>query len=582
MGVPTHRTTLRLASVLIVGALALSPVALSAQRSMQVPGRFTVWIPDLTAQDRGAERFGRDVATRLRAMTDDLGTHRSAPERVVDDALDRLRVDKDDLDCERARTVAREARVAVLVCGRVHRASQGDGFELTARFVTVETGETFEVPRFAASASDAEVAATRVFGTFQTLVEQQRRAQFCAEFALSEQWERALENCDQAIELSPTGIPSIYTRGMVHVELEQWNRALADFRRVLELDPAHGNALKAAGLASTRLGASDEALGYYQAFLELNPGDVHVRMNLAYEAATAGDPLSAMVLIEEGLAIDPVHADLLLQKAGYAMSAAERAFRESGNELSEASTRLYRESIDAYEKVLAARPDQAEVSHRRNVISAYQRLGDLELALVTTERALETWPEEALLWSVKADVLQRAGRLPEAIEALDRVGELDAEYPNVLIRQGSWLLEVGQDDRALAALRESVARGERSADDVANVFFVSGYRDGVQPESWSKAVARFRRALEFIESADVETKVNFWLGYALLKRGQALEAPQTLESARQTRPIFEEALRRLRAGSGYEQIERGQYQNLVDGATRFLEIQDAIIRRGGR
>ena len=582
MAVETHHAKRSLGIVLILGALMLVPGEPNSAAAQQAARRFAVWVPDFEAEDRAARDVGRDVARRLQTLIDDLGTHRSVSEQAVEDALDLLRVDEDDLDCERARGVAGQAEVAVLVCGTVASSSRDGAFDITARFVTVETGETFDVPLITVSKDATEGAATDVFDTFQTLVEQQRRAQFCAEFALSEQWERALENCDAAIALNPSGTSSLYTRGMVRVRLEQWRDALADFRQVLDRDAAHANALKAAGLASTHLGESARALEYYQSFLQLNPEDVHVRMNLAYETATAGDPHSAMILVDEGLAIDPEQADLLLQKAGYAMSAAERRFRENENALTDEAARLYRESIDAYETVLTLRPDEAKVSHRRNVISAHQRLDDLAMALETAESALLRWPEEAQLWSVQADVLKALDRTEDALLALARAHELDPTYPNVLVRKGTWLLEAGRDDEAVTTLGEAVERGERPSDDIANVLFVSGYRDGVGPEIWSKAVSRFRHALRFAEGDEVRTKVSFWLGYGLLKQGQALEGPQTLDTARLTRPIFEEALRLLRGSAGYSEIEAAQLQNLIDGAGRFLEIQDAIIRRGGR
>ena len=291
-----------------------------------------------------------------------------------------------------------------------------------------------------------------------------------------------------------------------------------------------------------------------------------------------------MVLINEGLEVEPENLDLWQQKAGYAMSAAERIFQQNSNEVTPESQELYTASIEAYDRVYAARPEEATVGQRRNVISAYQRLDQLDQAQQAAEEALTTWPDEAQLWSVNADVLQKMGRIEDAIAALDRVTEIDPTYANVGARKGMWLLEAERTDEAVSALTAAVERGEQSGDNVANIFFGIGHRQGVQPENWSKAVQLFRHADGFAEDADVQVKLDFWLGYALLRHGQGLQAPNTLDSAQRTRPMFQESLSRLQGAGRYAEIESsvnaGQIQNLVDAARQFLEIQDAIIRRG--
>ena len=579
MGLGSYSNKLWIVGV-VFGACSLFPGAGYAQNIQQVTGRFQVLIPNLEAKEGADDDFGKRVAAELRMLIDDLGTHRSVEDDAFEKARDEFDVDEDELTCALARQLAQQMQVAVVVCGSTVPAAGDEMFEVVSSFVTVENGETFDVPTFTAHGKEPAVAASRIFDVFELAVEQQRRAQFCAEYVMGEQWDSALDNCGRAIELNPAGVSSIYMRGMAYMKLERWDNALQDFERVLELDPIHENGLKAAGFVSAQIGGGDAALGYYQRFLQLSPGDVRVRMNVAYEAATAGEPLGAMVLIDEGLAIEPDNVDLWLQKAGYAMSAAERIFKESGNEVDEESSALYRASIEAYDKVFAARAGEVKVSQRRNVISAYQRLGDLEMAQQAAEEALQTWPDEAQLWSVNADVLQKMGRLEEAIAALDRALESDSTYPNVWVRKGTWLLEADRSDEAATALGEAVSRGGQSGDRVANIFFANGYRQGVQQENWSRAVARFRQAVPHAEGEEVKPKVGFWLGYALLKYGEVLQQPQTLESAQRTRPMFAEALSRLQGSGAYSEIDATQLQNLVKAATQFLEIQDAIIRRG--
>ena len=568
------------------GAVALLVLVMvpAAVESQEVTGRFQVLIPAFEALEGADDDFGKDVAEELRDMIDDLATHAPVEEKDLKSALRQFKMDEDDLDCIRSRQLASQMQVNVVVCGTTTPAPGDKMFNVTSKFVTVETGEEFVVDGFTAQEREKESAAQQIFTAFETLVQQQRHAQFCGEYAQSQQWDNALENCDRAIELNPTNVSSRYTRGMIFVNQERFEEAIAEFEQVLELNPIHENGLKAAGFAAAKAGDSEASLGYYSQFLDLNPGDAQVRMNIAYEAATAGDSYGAMVMIDEGLALEPENMDLWQQKAGYAMSSAERIFQQSGNEVNAESAELYRAAIEAYNKVYAARADEASVSHRRNVISAFQRLGQLEDAQAAAADALQTWPDEAQLWSVNADVLQKMGQIDEAIGALDRVTAIDPAYPNVGARKGMWLLEAERTDEAVAALTDAVDRGEQSGDNVANIFFGIGHRQGVQPQAWGKAVEMFRHADTFAGEGDVKTKVAFWLGYGLLKHGQALQEPQTLQTAQRTRPMFVESVRLLQGATGYAELEAsvnlGQIQNLINAANQFLEIQDAIIRRG--
>jgi len=567
---------------LLAGVALMWAPALQAQG--EVTGRFQVLVYNMEPMEDADDDFGKDVAKELRKLINDLATHRPLEEKEIKQALRRLDVDEDDLNCIMARQLASQMQAAVVVCGSYTPTGVDREVELTTSFVTVETGESFEVPSFTISNREKRPAAQRVFNAFETQVEQQRHAHFCAEYAASQQWDNAMENCQKAIDLNPQGLGSIYTRGMVYMNQEDFESALADFDQVLEMNPIHENGLKAAGYTATKMGDRQKALGYYNQLLELDPAAADVRMNLAYDLAQAGDPYGAKVLIDDGLELDGANVDLHNQRGGYAMASAEAIYGEAG-ELTPESEALYREAIESYDVVYEARGDEVAVSGRRNVISAYQRLGDLAAAQTAAQVALQTWPDEAQLWSVNADVLNRMGRTEDAIAALDRVREIDPDYNNVLARKGMWLLESGDTEAAVAALSQAVESGEQDGDRIANLLFGQGHSQGVQPQAWGKAITLFSQAVDFATDADVQTKIRFWHGYSLLKQGQAIQDGQSIEKARQTRGMFVQAQRLLRATASYANqegapVNAGQIQNLIDAATQFLEIQDAVIRRG--
>ena len=76
-------------------------------------------------------------------------------------------------------------------------------------------------------------------------------------------------------------------------------------------------------------------------------------MQIAYDQAQAGDPEGAMILVEEGLELEPDNTDLLLQHASFAI-AAGKAMQEEGQPLSAEAGVLYQKGSESYRQTYAA------------------------------------------------------------------------------------------------------------------------------------------------------------------------------------------------------------------------------------
>jgi tetratricopeptide (TPR) repeat protein len=425
------------------------------------------------------------------------------------------------------------------------------------------------------------VAAEHFFQALQTKAEQDRHAQFCGDYATSQQWESALTNCDRAIELNPNTVASRFTRARVMMELDRMEEALEEFKRVLELDPLHENAMQNAGYVSALLGQEEEARAYYRNYLDLNPANAQVRMGIAYDLAQAGDPLGAMQLIEAGLELEPDNLDLLKQHAGFAFAAgAEMAGGQE--EMPAEAAELYRKALASFTTAYGIEGEEMQAAHLRSMVAAHVSLGEFDEAVALANRILQTHPEEAAIWSVYADALQRTGQVDEAIEALNRVKELDPDYGLVAVRQGKWLLDEGRFEEALPVFEDAIARGEQTADEVAYLIFANGHQEGVRNENWTHAVRIFELAGEFEITAEMREQLDFWLAYSLYQRASVQQEPNTLETAQATLPQFQRALRLLNGCAGYAQrndLERNR-QELINATNTYIEIQEAIIRRG--
>ena len=581
-------TVLGLTAAAFFGLPAVSSVGLQAQ---EASARFRVFVPDLKPQDDSRKNFGEDVAEELRDLINDLATHQPVGDREVRDALRRYDVDRDELDCNKSRQLAGLIEAKVVMCG-VYVEEADERYTVSAFFVDVQTNEELHVDPITVGKEDEDkrAAARHIFQFFDRMVQQIRYGQFCGEYAASQQWENSLQNCDQAIELNPESVGSHYTRAVVLRELDRLEEALAAFQTVLELDPLHEDAMQNAGYVSALLGRPEDARQYYQSYLELNPANASVRMNVAYELAQAGDPLGAMQIIQVGLDVDPDNVDLWQQYGGFAFTAGANAMAGmQGTEGGDAAVpdevaSLYREAIGAFGRVYAAKGAEMLVGQLRNLVAAHLRLGEADQAATLGQRFLETHGGEATLWSIYADALQRNDQVEEAIAALDEVMRIDPEYPSVFARQGKWLLDADRVDDALPVLREAVTRGEQSADAIAQMIFADAYTKGIQPDTkrWNYAIRMITAAKQFEVGEQMQEQLDFWHGWSLFQRAIPAQEPNTLETARATLPEFQQALRFFQSSRGYAGRQGINLQQLLDAASTYVEIQEAIIQRGGR
>lgn len=574
-------TALTFVSAAMVAATALTFGSVEAQEGQEVSGRFRVLVPNLEPMEGAKDNFGKDLAEEMRDLINDLATHQPVDEREVRNALRKFKIDEDELDCIKSRQLAGQISAQLVMCGSY--VPEDGGFRVSASFVNVSDGSAFEVPPIMVQEKGQEEAAQHIFGSFQTFVQQTRFAQFCGDYAQSQQWDNALSNCDKALELNPQAYGVRYTRGRTLMELERPEEALDEFKRVLEINPIHENALQAAGYVSAQLGQEEEARRYYSEYLELNPANSAVRMRVAYDLAQAGDPMGATVLIEEGLEIDPENVDLYEQLGNFAFSAAGKEMEKQGDaEMSPEVEALYRKAIDAYSRVFEAKGAETNVNQLRNVVAAHVQLNELDQATTMAQRALETHPDEAVLWSIYADALQRNGDLNGAINALNEIKRIDPEYANLSVRQGNWLLESGRRNDAVPYLKEAVQRGEQPADVVANMVFGDAYRKGIQANNFGYAIQGIELAKQFEGVGDKLTaQFNFWHAYALYKSAEEAQKPQTVQTAQQTLPQFRRAQQLFQASRAYAadqpQINLDQFLGAVG---TYIEIQEAIIKRG--
>lgn len=566
-----------LAATLLVGT--------SASVQAQELGRFRVLIPNFEPLDGANKKFGEKAAEELRDLINTLATHQSIEKKEIEQNLKRFKMKMDELDCIKTRQLASQMNAQVALCASYTETGEKQ-FTVNASFWDIASSEEFKVDQTTAAEKEEQVAAQAMFDQFDRYVQQIRFAQFCGEYAQSQQWDNALRNCDQALELNPNAVGTRYQRARILYEADRYPEALTELQEVLERDPFHEDALQLAGFISAKEGQDDQAREYYSQYLELNPANASVRMKIAYDLAQAGDPVGAMQLIQVGLDVDPENADLWEQYGGFAFSAAleiqqSTAGAENGGGVAPEAVEYYRKAIEAYQKVYAVKGADTPVGHLRNIIAAYIQLDELDEAISMAERALQSHQDEDAIWSYYADALQRQGKLDEAIAALDRVKEINPSHPSASLRQGNWLIQAGRVQDAVRILSGVAAEDPQQAETAARLIFADAYANGVQKERYDYASTNIAAAKQLPNlSAAMKNQLNFWQGYAIFQGAVKAQQAQTLETARATLPKFQQALQLFQQSGDYPRTVNVNINQLMTNANTYIEIQEAIIKRG--
>jgi tetratricopeptide (TPR) repeat protein len=566
-------------------ALASAGAAQAQEANSNVGGRFRVLIPPFQPMQNADNGFGKDAAKKLRDLINTLATHQPVQEKEIKNSLKKFKLKMEDLDCIRTRQLASQMNAQVALCADYH--AQDDNHEVVnATFYDVRSGESFKVNQGTFPKDKPDSAAQYIFNQFDTYVQQIRAAQFCNEYAASQDYQNAMTQCDKAIQLNPNAIGARYTRADILFQQNKYAEAMQELQKVLDQNPNHEDALQLAGYISAKQGNDEKARQYYQHYLDLNPSAAGVRMNIAYKLAQAGDPVGAMQLIQAGLDVDPNNTDLLEQYAGFAFNAAiEADSAQNGDNDSSGVTpkaaQYFQKAVDAGQKVFQAKGKDTPVGLLRNTILALDKLDQSDKAVQLAEQAIQTHGTEDQIWSAYADALHQSGQLDNAIAALDSVKKLNPSDQTASLKQGQWLIQAGRLEDAVDVLKTSAAMGQKQADQAAQMIFVDAYTNGVQKSRYDYAAKGLDAAKSLSNlSAAMQHQLTFWQAYSLYQGAISDQKPQTLKSAKATLPRFEQALELLKHVGDYPKSVKVDLKQLVDNLGTYVDIQKAIIKRG--
>ena len=128
-------------------------------------------------------------------------------------------------------------------------------------------------------------------------------------FAISGEYEQAIECFNKAIELDPNNADAYFSRGTTHARLSQYEKAIKDFDRAIELNPNYSEAYRNRGGAYAALSQHERAIEDLNKAIELNPNDddSYYNRRLAYHELSQYE--RAIEDFDKAIALDPTNVD---------------------------------------------------------------------------------------------------------------------------------------------------------------------------------------------------------------------------------------------------------------------------------
>jgi tetratricopeptide (TPR) repeat protein len=569
---------------LALALLLVAGVATTPTQAQQNGDQVTILVPNLAPGEGLRDRFGQQVARELRSQIDNMRTHQTVSERDLRDVLRRVGAGSADLyDCLRARALAMQEGWGVVVCGDYQNVGGGQ-VSVTASFVGAESGVAMEVPTFTVSERDPRTAAQQILQTFDTWQTQLRHTLFCQQYMESEQWDQAITNCEQALALNPASRDAQYMLAFIHYQTGEHAASLQRLNQVLDEDPLFQDALKLAGIVATQMGNRELARTYFDQYMRLNPGDVGVRLQIATDIANAGDPEGALRFAQEGVQQEPDNLNLLTYMGHFATNAAvqaeaQLARNERGVDPTQI-TALYATAADAYGRVFREQGDETDAQIVERLVIAQFKLGQMNEAIALGRRATDLMPDNPAIWEAYSRALEEAGRVQEAVAAIERAQTLGRSSGSLAQRMAQLQLRQGNASAAISGLQAAVQRGDmEAASAFATIFNHANSR--ARAGQLGEALRILDQAGPLAAGENLRLARSFWMGYYTFEQAKQAHEPQTAASAARAKPMFERAIELFQAARGYERIEQSaNVPAFIAQARQFLEIQDALIRRG--
>jgi tetratricopeptide (TPR) repeat protein len=230
-------------------------------------------------------------------------------------------------------------------------------------------------------------------------------------------YEGAIEDFNQAIELDPKNALAYNRRGDAYYRLGDYEQAQADSSQAILLNPEDANAYFDRGFAFSELDKYKEAIADYTQAIKLNSEDAYAYYGRGLARAGLKDNKGAIKDFNKAIALKPQYTEAYLQRG-----IIHRHLRQ----------RL--EAIQDFDRIIKINPSDAKAYYQRGLTQSITKQKDAAIKDYTD--AININPKYIEAYLNRGDVYSDLGNNIEATEDYNTILKIDPKFIAAYIHKG--------------------------------------------------------------------------------------------------------------------------------------------------
>ena len=244
------------------------------------------------------------------------------------------------------------------------------------------------------------------------------------------QYEKAIADHNQAIEINPEYTKAYNNRGIAYTELKQYKQAMADFDLAIEIDPKYAETYFNRGRVYVRLKQYKRAIIDYDLAIEINPEYADAYNNRGTTYAELKQYEQAIADYDRVIEINSEDAN---------------AYNNRGN--ARVELKQDEQAIADYDRAIEINSEYAEAYNNRGTVKF--GLEQYEQAIADYDRAIEINSEYAKAYNNRGNAKFRLEQYEQAIADYDRAIEINPQSAEIFFNRGTVKLALKQYDAAI-------------------------------------------------------------------------------------------------------------------------------------
>ncbi|MFN6481410.1 MULTISPECIES: tetratricopeptide repeat protein [unclassified Nostoc] len=230
-------------------------------------------------------------------------------------------------------------------------------------------------------------------------------------------YEGAIEDFNQAIELDPQNALAYNRRGDAYYRLGDYEQAQADSSQAILLNPQDANAYFDRGFAFSELGKYKEAIADYTQAIKLNSKDAYAYYGRGLARAQSKDNKGAIEDFSKAIALKPQYTEAYLQRGILRRRLKQKLA-----------------AIQDFDKVIKINPSDAKAYYQRGLTQSINK--QKYAALKDYTDAININPKYIEAYLNRGDIYSDLGNQVEATEDYNTILQIDPKFIAAYIHRG--------------------------------------------------------------------------------------------------------------------------------------------------